>query len=263
MKGKLIRRCTAIAVFIAMTGLSGCRKIVEYINEHPGIRAGDYQIKKLAFTRFYGGTDTLNFAYNVWGNPVTILRPDPSTGSPDFSFRYDGRNRLTDMIGAYGTVITFSNVESWNKYFYDAAGRIVKDSLYFFPDVVDGHPIRGEHGVVGIVYYEYDDHNRLSKVTNWHQDATTPLIYTFAYGADGNLSGYTYDSKVNFLQTNKIWMFLTMDYSLNNRLVATYTYNKAGLPTSIDCFAGNGRNFELGPSTGEVFSNATIEYNRP
>jgi len=263
MKGNLTRHCIFIAVIIVLPGLYGCNKLIEYINEHPGIRAGAYQIKKLSFTRFYGGTDTLNFTYNAWGNPVSIVRPSTATGAPDFLFRYNGRNRLTDMIGVYGTVIGPSNVESWNKFFYDAAGHIVKDSLYFFPDVVDGHPVTGEHGVFSIVYYEYDDHNRLTTVTTWHQGATTPLVYTFTYNPEGNLVGYTYDDKVNFLQTNEIWMFLTMDYSLNNRLVANYAYNKAGLPTSIDCFAGKGRNFELGPSTGEFFSNATIEYNRP
>ncbi|WP_149695097.1 hypothetical protein [Chitinophaga sp. CF418] len=39
----------------------------------------------------------------------------------------------------------------------------------------------------------------------------------------------SYDNKVNFLRTNKVWQLLTRDYSENNTRNAV-TYNKYGLP---------------------------------
>jgi hypothetical protein len=59
-------------------------------------------------------------------------------------------------------------------------------------------------------------------------------IYQFEYDGNGNLvtPGVVYDNKINFHRTNKIWMFLDRDYSINNPFAAE-TYNSNHLPVKL------------------------------
>jgi len=64
------------------------------------------------------------------------------------------------------------------------------------------------------------------------------LVNSYSYNADGNLAGHDYDDKINYHRTNRVWMFIDRDYSVNNPVIATYEYNDFGLPTRIVPFEG-------------------------
>ncbi|HTI10411.1 MAG TPA: hypothetical protein VL832_17710 [Puia sp.] len=250
------------AIIIAGILLIGpaCNKWIDYMANHPVV--GHCQIRQFSFVDRFGGADTMNFTYNSWDDPVAGLRPGPRTGAPNFFFRYDRQHRLTELIGAYGMAPLEQGVESWNKYFYDGSGRIVKDSLYFFPDIVDGHPTHGEFGTTSQYWYEYDSRDRISKVTWLIEGSSNPTVTTYTYDPNGNLVGpAAYDNKLSFRLTNKIWMFLDRNYSINNPAIAAYTYNQTGLPTTIDCFPGNSAEFMTVPSTSLSYTKAVIGYN--
>jgi len=240
----------------------GCQKLMDFIQVHPTAELPICQIRQLNILPLYGNPpDTLKFKYNSWRDPVSILRAEPTTGSANYFFHYDNQHRLTETIGAYGQTPLESGVESWEKYFYDGNGRVIKDSLYFFPDIVDGQPVHGQYGVITVYLFEYDAEERISKVISYREKAAQPYIETYTYDAKGNLTGpATYDNKLNFRRTNKLWMFLDRNYSLNNTANASYSYNQLGLPTKIDYQPGDAGSFRICPATIMAFTNATIEY---
>lgn len=84
--------------------------------------------------------------------------------------------------------------------------------------------------------YEYDDKKRIIKVTKtFSLGSTYPTeIYQYQYDGNGNLvtPGEVYDNKINFHRTNKIWMFLDRDYSVNNPFTAN-AYNSNHLATKL------------------------------
>ena len=62
----------------------------------------------------------------------------------------------------------------------------------------------------------------------------TPAVNTYTYDASGNLvrPGIVYDNKVNIHRTNKIFMFVDRDFSMNNPFTAA-TYNGYSLPWTL------------------------------
>src|ERR1700754_4288464 len=91
----------ALALFLS----SGCKKLLDYIGQHPGQGGSNYcAIKEFAYRgQFFNDWDTLKFSYNAAGNPVTITRKQPATGAPNYVFRYDNKGRMTTLIGSYST----------------------------------------------------------------------------------------------------------------------------------------------------------------
>ncbi len=203
----------------------------------------------------YGYQDSIVITYNSLGNPASGIRGNPGTGAPNFIFHYDNRNRLKELIGLFDT----SNVESaevWHKYSYDEYDRIIKDSIYNVPEVINGRPL--EKRIV-IVSYEYDSQNRINKTTTLFFGPTKIINYT--YDENGNRDRIAYDDKINFHRTNKIWMFLSRDYSLNNPANATYLYNYTNLPTQIVCDPGSINEFFDFGLAFIGFDVASIKYN--
>jgi len=252
----------AIALVIIVLSFPGCSKLVDYI-KHPG--SGGLPICAIKSFAFHNdgsefGDDSVVFSYNAAGNPVSAIRRATATGVPNFYFLYDHNNRLTDLIGAYDSdYINNSRVETWNKYYYDASGHIVLDSCFNFPDVVNGQPTTGFLGDVFLVTFNYDSYDRVTKMTTTFTDAEPTRVETYSYNAQGNRVGASYDNKVNFHQTNKIWMFIDRDYSLNNPTTASYTYNGTGLPTKITVAIG-GMGFFNAPLTVYFYKNASLLY---
>jgi YD repeat-containing protein len=83
--------------------------------------------------------------------------------------------------------------------------------------------------------YTYDAKRRISQAAVYtinYGVITGPQTYTFNYNSSGNRTGPVYDDKLNLNRTNKIWMFLARDYSMNNPFVATQ-YNLNDLPLVI------------------------------
>ncbi|MDO6433169.1 hypothetical protein Q4E93_21345 [Flavitalea sp. BT771] len=255
--------------------LPGCKKSTDYLKDNPAAEFCPCRIRQINLVQSDDQQkDTLRFSYNASGDPVSIVGLHGSTGHPNWLLRYDPHGRLTDLIGAY-RIDDLGSVERWNRYFYDAQGRIVKDSLYDFPGVVDGRPVIDPKYFTGvdIILYEYDDKGRVSKETFIAGNFT--LVTSYAYDAHGNrmeptltqTSGThtsaavrTYDNKINYHRTSKVWMFIDKDYSVDNPLVADYTYNAFGLPVSIVPFAGTTQNFFTVAHTTYQFDSATIGY---
>ncbi|HVS96837.1 MAG TPA: hypothetical protein VHE54_10135 [Puia sp.] len=220
---------TALAAIALVTLLSSCKKEIDYIGRHYN-DLSPYRITKFSYTQPFGGTDTLTFSYDKWGNPTTVTRPVPRTGDPNFEFRYDRNHRLTDFIGIYSGATAG---EFWHRYFYDQKGQITKDSLYVFPTIAGGQMTGFYYN--RLIQLSYDHYGRIIQEINALGANDTAR---YVYDATGNLAGRTYDNKVSFHQTNRIWMFLDRDYSLNNPFVAEH-YNAAGLPLHIDLHSEN------------------------
>lgn len=222
--------------------ISGCNKIDwDDLFHHPDKVDKLCDIKKITATS-YGVTRTAKFSYNNWGDPVDVDIDKISTGYPEFRFLYNKNRQLTELIGAYSGDL----YESWHRYVYQN-GRIVKDTLRIFGE----YPNYNNYALLRVVTYEYDNSNRIIKMTDFQINpyAFQPQIQTFTYNADGNLEKvayyksptdsspsiytYTYNkSKPSIFRTNKMWMFVNRDYSVNARINAV-TYNQYGLPTKL------------------------------
>ena len=234
-----MKRGFTIALIIVATALlSRCKKVWDYIEQNPNADIKECPILKMVYSPSCKVTpDTLIFTYNSWGDPATAKRSCTSTGLPDYIFKYDSKRRLTEYLGVYRNYYNDGvSMESWHKYFYDGTGRVVLDSNYVWPAFKNGVII--DFYWAGLTYYTYDSKGRIIKdsmvATNGYvagppyQPGFT-VVNNYAYDASGNRTGRTYDQKTSFLRTNKIWMFLNRDYSLNNPFPAQ-TYNSTGLP---------------------------------
>jgi hypothetical protein len=179
---------------------------------------------------FVGRDIDANFTYNPHGDPLAVDVTFPSTGNPNVIFLYDKHHRLTDYIGPYQKLdpanlpVQIAS-EFWYQYTYaddNPASLPVADTLHTFSIYNNG--IFTEVVPKLVEKYTYDAQGRIVQVNST----------TFNYDTRGNLirPNVTYDDKKNFRSTNRIWQFISRDYSVNNNFVAT-SYNDKGLPTII------------------------------
>ncbi|MFT3822709.1 MAG: hypothetical protein QM731_02270 [Chitinophagaceae bacterium] len=220
----------AIALLLIVIFANSCNKLVDYLRDHPDAEVPGCSIKKLiVYTNTNGIPDsrTADFTYNSYGDPVKITVSSPGTGNPNREFRYNAKHQLTDYIGAY----TNGSFEYWSTYVY-SGDRIIRDTTFIFGTL--GTRPTGYY-TYRVSDYEYDSNNRIIAVYGIGGG-------TYAYGADGNLvTGDTYDSQVNFRRTNKIWMFLDRNYSVNNaKPGSSYNYNHLPLTIQAACYTTPG-----------------------
>jgi len=244
-----------ILVFIGCCSIltAGCMKWVDYL-KYPGDT--DYKpcnIKKItAFNQSVlidGSIDTAfytyTFTYSSLGNPVSVITNSPGTGNPNFSFKYDKYNRLREFIRPYGN----GGYEQMDRYGYNAKGQAVLDTGYVFGLMSGTEALPSPF--VDYKYLEYDAQNRVlhekdSILNNGHFEFI--LLYDYAYDANGNLiTGAVYDNKMNMYRTNKVWMFILRDYSVNNQ-ITNGQYNEFGLP--VHYFGGSIKMFPA--ATGDI-----------
>lgn len=237
MRKHLFARIVFLFLFVQVLS---CHKFIDmdWHKHNP-----DCRIEKLTSYREFGPDSIVaTFNYNAKGNPAGISVSDPSTGNPNYVFRYDHKGRLTDFITPY--LNQSNSYEFWYKYQHDHKGRIIVDTSFGFGRYIDGVAIPN-YEFMTYASYEYDFYDRLIKVTRhfpWLDSIAVGETYT--YDGDGNRATRTeslngtpgpvttygpYDNKVSIRRTNKIWMFLGRDYSRNNQITAE-KYNKAGLP---------------------------------
>jgi hypothetical protein len=230
---------------IAIVLLGSCQKNDEYLSEDyfknknlkglqenkPLAEVSECLILRMSY---WLGTnnDNLDFAYNSSGNPISITRMvGAHTGRPNYIFKYDEKNRLTDFVGPYSN----NSAEFWHKYFYDARGNIILDSGYIFPQIANGSP---ENAYIRqLTYYTYDNKQRIVRDSTVFSGPLPATVNIYAYDDNGNRVGSSYDGQININRTNKIWMFLNRDYSINNPYKAV-SYNSNGLPASINLSSG-------------------------
>lgn len=256
--------------FLAFTS---CKK--DILRNYPDGLLNRCRVEKLII---YGTieTDTLTFQYNQWDNPVYAER----SSTTDFLylnyvFKYDSRNRLTDFIGIYNALDEFDgiNYEFWHRYAYDNKDRIIADTSYIpgFDETPSPGPGQVSQYTDSI---EYDAKNRIVKAVSrdlLFGTVTTHYEY-YHYNSNDNLESsvrttsiagnpappyydttrYTsYDNKVNPRRTNKLWMYIDKNYSLNNPVTAQ-EYNNVGLPLRFNLHYPDYMNILIGLSAGEI-----------
>jgi hypothetical protein len=211
--------------------LAGCNKLIDYIKDHPDEDCTACKITKItSIIDFDIDADTViaTFTYTPWGDPASVTPTHISTGNPQYLFRYDSKHRLTDNIGAYDN----GYYQEWFHYVYDSHDRIIRDTAYAFGLLNDR--TNTEFGPA-VTTYDYDSKGRVIHTTMvelWLP--YPPREHFYSYDTNGNLvvPGAVYDNKINFRRTNKIWMFLSKNYSVNNAKPVT-GYNDKGLPLKV------------------------------
>jgi len=234
-----MKRLVFPAIIILITTISSCRKVYDYIRDHPDAHDSLCRVTVITFNI---GEKYL-ITYNAKGNPVTMKE---STGTShvdlDRYYRYDRFDRLSDYMGAYpgnfGAIF-------WHKYAYLRPGFIT-DTVMFYDtgDVRDPtSPIAKNSAEYYIYGYTLDARDRIVRIWSIPNNPPhTPVLQSeIHYDANGNRplpdSSLSYDDKVNPYRTNKVWQFIYQDYSRNNILKNDYywfpTYNSFGLPLTI------------------------------
>lgn len=175
-----------------------------------------------------GSINGIPFVYNRNNDPVSFIHAGATgTGNPNFFFKYDNKGRLIE----YAALDDKNTFELLHRYSYNQQ-RIVTDTFYFMGTY--GSTV--SYASKSIYYPAYDNLNRVvedSVVSTSFSGATGYSITKYIYNAAGNLdNGYTFDNKLNPHRTNKIWMFIDRNYSVNNPVPAS-TYNNAGLPLTF------------------------------
>jgi hypothetical protein len=235
-------QCGMIAfALMAMLVLPACSKMREYIEQHPSEVSKYCRIDSLA-VKGDGPTAQYQFTYNDAGNPVAmkfVAPPDDLFGF-DLYFRYDKLGRLADN---QQTPPGNAFVNLWHRYSYPSPNVII-DSLYEYGGHIGDANPPNDPGVPKQMHkLLLDQYGRTVKILSYNPDLTTEL----SYDKNGNLisAGIFYDDKVNIYQTNKVWQFISNNYSRNNPtspppgtiggpLESTpAAYNAYGLPTKL------------------------------
>jgi hypothetical protein len=208
-------------------------------------------ITQISFNIPPGGyVEWLKFTYNANKDPVTVTPSHIGTGSPKLSFIYDKKDRLFELMEGYGA--GGNEYGFVHKYFYDKQDRIVKDSSDFF-----GWPDPPLYLKITRLI-RYDKLNRVILDSAVYINGATYYVNRYEYDDSGNRIrfGFTYDSKVNIHRSNKIWMFIDRDYSVNNPLIAI-NYNRFGFPL---LFPASNDEIQLISFLGYSINDAPVEY---
>ncbi|MBS1605676.1 MAG: hypothetical protein JST42_23630 [Bacteroidetes bacterium] len=228
-----------LAACLALCLLSSCKKVYDYIQEHPDAYSPPCRITNFRVVSVAGREANYVFTYNRKGNPISMMDSNRITPAGyDQYFRYDKQERLSDFMLAYAG--NFGAV-AWHKYFYLRPDYII-DTVMFYDtgDVREPSPIAKNTNQYRISAYTLDNFDRIIKIWSIPNDLpnTPSLQSVIVYDANGNAplpgAGLSYDKKVNLYRTNKVWQFVYMNYSRNN-LVSTDgnyfpRYNDFGLP---------------------------------
>jgi len=234
-----LSRCLFILLLLL---LGACSKIIDWKDvwdkQKPNCR-----IEKIISYSSWTPTRTGIFAYNQKGDPVSIIFDFTTTGASNFLFLYDNKHRIKDYLATYPN----NSYQFWISYTYDARDRVISDTSYQGGSIENGVPKVNPYNTT-YANYEYDAFDRIIKVVRYWAGSKN-WFYTedFIYNSDGNLSlyrssspysvnevkGESYDNKINFHQTNKVWMFVDRNYSKNNP-VSAVQYNSKGLPLKFD-----------------------------
>jgi len=222
---------------------TNCNKVFDYLKNHPGEKARLCQVKKLKLSG-QPIQPEVNIVYNSEGNPLHMLVSNVPQFYPasEYHFRYDNYNRLTDyFFNYYGNI----GVLTWDRYSYPNKYTVIDSGWAYTGLITDAVPPHDPAKLNRLIIYSLDAAGRIIKTTQPSGDPNyPPFITNFTYDSRGNLvrPGVTYDNKVNAYQTNKVWMFIFNDYSVNNPFSQLYSpatvtitsYNEAGLPLQLN-----------------------------
>lgn len=212
--------------------LSSCIKAPDPFN--PGDADNVYngcRIKQIVTAGQYASFTRI-FTYNSDNDPLsetgTLGLVHGGTGNPDLTFKYDNRHRLIEFAGLYAN----GYYEYLHHYTYQG-NRILIDTVSIFG--LYGGPLPPP-GQVAYGYLRYDKLNRVVQDSFFTPGPNSSLVINYVYDANGNLvTDNAYDNKLNPRRTNKIWMFIDRNYSVNNPVAAS-AYNSSGLPLHLNLF---------------------------
>jgi hypothetical protein len=217
--------------------VSACKKLADHILKQPERDLGFCNIERIvSYDHINQEYRTYLFTYNSLGNPVSIKNNNPGSANPNFYFRYDSKNRLTDFIGSYENGL----YDTWVKYYdYNASGIAMKATSYTWGEFgasPDPHSF-----YISENRFLFDKSGRLIKTTSTVlQDGGIPVPpvtteHRIAYNDDGNVIRHdaSYDDQVSLLRTNRVLMFVDGNYSKNNVFEAS-SYNAWGLPLEFN-----------------------------
>jgi hypothetical protein len=251
-----------------LINFSSCRKIWDYVKHGPGnATTTNCRVDQVSFWRIDEGTnlvfyDTAKVKYNIWGDPVSVKY---TSGGVDRSvwhnmaFKYDNRRRLIAYMERASPA--FDTASLWHTYYY-TNDYTITDTIYlnahgdFFgqekPDII---PAGENQTIVWVEKYKLDIYGRIIK---W-EFAENSVTYT--YNSDGNLVApwiTAYTDKISIKQTNKTWMFIAKDYSVNMEatLNGPTVFNSQKLPVGggndVDIFTFGSYYFPEGVTTREI-----------
>lgn len=247
---------TRIAIAILVIQVFACRKPVEPVDKMEPVSGNpprnDYRTCRITQITTRGRqpyeTRTGIINYNLDGTPTGITFDTCWVYHPQIEFRYDAEGRLSDYIASLTGCGGANYFEAWYQYQHDSEDRIIGDTLITWGQNVDGVPVY-DPGFSRKSYatYEYDDQDRIIAVSRTSFGTTNVTRDEYFYTVNGNRAWKVsyhngvrgsielygpYDTKVNFLRTHKVWMFVTGDYSLNNKITAS-GYNAYNLPVKF------------------------------
>jgi hypothetical protein len=254
----------SLLIIIVTFYITGCKKLYDQVHKDPGQEYKYCDIKK--FKVWYNDSyNEFNVFYNNKGQPRDVIGINPDTPLTNFSFdqhfRYDKKGRITDWIlNPPGQ----QRVWLWDTYRHLSPTQVL-DTTYSLYDygsyITDTRPPLVPVGPIRVRLFDYDKYGRVIKITRVDTNQAFPI----EYDALGNSNAYpAYDSAVNIVRTNNIWMFVNNNYDANNYTVNYYgtnilTYNSYLLPTSITLSSPSPDASEQF-MTAFVFNKMVVEY---
>jgi hypothetical protein len=264
-------RITLAVLAVASSILfSSCIKEYEFVKQHPGAEVTGCRINMI-ISKWEGAhprSDTFRVHYNAAGDPAEVVAtPGAQYWEGDYHFRYDKYHRLTDYFLGNPSYSDYRLI--WHRYTY-IGKSLVSDSQFNY--IEHGG---GPNPPLETFAYKYidslDKEGRITKVTEYIVPDLPPTTWDIKYNAQGNMlaPGAIYDNKLNINHTSKVWMFITRDFSVNNRLNADVylppikinSYNAAGLPLTFQTDNTSYPYFYLGVLLGLLgYNNLQVVY---
>ena len=244
-----MRKIFLLTGVLALLSLTSCKKVWDYVKDHPNGYADNCKVDKIYFTEYFlddsqvtddGQSvyfpfkDTANFNYNAKGQLISIdyasfanhlnIDPYPTIG---FAFAYNSEGKLWAFfehgyifnnrpVGRYGHTYTYVN------------DNLIIDSTFkgYIYAIYQGDDLRIDGDFVGVDSIFLDSWGRIVKAGS----------KTYSYDASGNLikPGVRYTSKTSIFQTDKTLMFITRDYSVNTPVGVATRFNSNQLPVQFN-----------------------------
>ncbi|MDI3322010.1 hypothetical protein [Pinibacter soli] len=280
-KNKLANAVFALSLAFA-TFLTSCQKLIDYINKPGnGKDVSDIcQVQTVSSVGQYGPANYV-FNYNKRNELESIIATPLGTGNPNTFFIYDKKHRVSQVLYSFtATPTTPGQVWAWHKFDFNKADQIIRDTMYGFTVIGPDGAVVPSPQFLSVSIINYDAYDRVvasdDSVWAFGSFANT-YHYAYKYDGRGNLAyqarqyrGTTnplqpyndtfriapYDDKISIRQTNKMWMFIDRNYSINNSF-SSATYNNYGLPVYFDGFQYLQGLVTLLPF---IYGNVTVQY---
>jgi len=236
-----IRNYQLATVVLFIFLLPGCKKAYDYLKDHKNGVTDCCRVESIDFK-----VDEQNiraiFSYDKNDNPLSITYEENINNAAlvHSFFKYDNRGRLTGRLQNYQEPPGFL---IWDKYVYTDNKHVIDSTFLYGTGGWPGdRPTKYSYLRTSLI--ELDKLDRIVKTTEYF-NVGEPFVTTYSYDARGNLVSVSssnsaafntpgYDNELNIHHTNKVWMFVDKDYSINNPLNSVgNSYNNFHLPLEL------------------------------